>query len=297
MVLNHYESVKLHRINDFAAYQRFRIKCGDELDALHQHERDLNQQFQQSGAFNYPGTCWPLGKETQFLIDGKYPPPDGVNFRERLVCRKTGFNNRIRASIHVFEQLYQPDKNARLYLTEQHTVLFKWFKKHYAHVVGSEYLTGSHWFNRLKFRLRLFPEALNHQDLTALTYPDGCFDYVFSYDCFEHIPDYVAAFNEVRRVLKPSGKLMFSVPFDLAATNTLVRASHDDQGEVIHHVEADYHGNPVCKQGILSYYTFGWDVLEQLKAAGFAQAYGIIYWSKKYAYLGGQQLLLCAECD
>ncbi len=287
--------MELHKIKSYAEFKQFETAHEYELKALHQLEASLQERFEQSGPFHYPGISWPLGQSSQFLVDGKYPQTDSVNFRERLVCKKTKLNNRIRGAIHVFEQLFNPPKAAKLYLTEQHTALYKWFKKRYTAAVGSEYLIDSHWFNRFKFRVRLFPEPLNHQDLTALSYTDEYFDYVLSFDCFEHIPEYQAAFVETHRVLKPGGQLMFSVPFDFNSPSTLVRASINQQGEVKHHVTPEYHGNPISRKGSLSFYTFGWDLLESLKTAGFKQAYGVIYWSEQYAYLGGLQLMICAE--
>ena len=49
-------------------------------------------------------------------------------------------------------------------------------------------------------------------DATALRYEDNSFDAVICSEVLEHLPDYDAALAEVRRVLKPDGKLCISVP-------------------------------------------------------------------------------------
>ena len=49
-------------------------------------------------------------------------------------------------------------------------------------------------------------------DAQNLTYPNEFFDVVTSFDVFEHIPDDKKAINEVSRVLKKDGHLIFSVP-------------------------------------------------------------------------------------
>ncbi len=49
-------------------------------------------------------------------------------------------------------------------------------------------------------------------DATALDFPDATFDAVICSEVLEHLPDYGAALREIRRVLKPSGKLCVSVP-------------------------------------------------------------------------------------
>ena len=49
-------------------------------------------------------------------------------------------------------------------------------------------------------------------DATALRFEDGYFDAVICSEVMEHLPDYHAAIKEIRRVLKPTGKLCISVP-------------------------------------------------------------------------------------
>ncbi|MDH3453161.1 MAG: methyltransferase domain-containing protein [Gammaproteobacteria bacterium] len=43
-----------------------------------------------------------------------------------------------------------------------------------------------------------------------LPFDDGCFDVVFSKDSMIHIPDKVQIYTEIKRVLKPGGRLAFS---------------------------------------------------------------------------------------
>lgn len=49
-------------------------------------------------------------------------------------------------------------------------------------------------------------------DATALRFEDDYFDAVICSEVMEHLPDYHAALKEIRRVLKPDGKLCISVP-------------------------------------------------------------------------------------
>ncbi|MEO0589952.1 MAG: class I SAM-dependent methyltransferase [Pseudomonadota bacterium] len=49
-------------------------------------------------------------------------------------------------------------------------------------------------------------------DATALRFDDDTFDAVICSEVLEHLPDYSAALAEIRRVLKPTGKLCVTVP-------------------------------------------------------------------------------------
>jgi len=49
-------------------------------------------------------------------------------------------------------------------------------------------------------------------DATCLDFPDNTFDAVICSEVLEHVPDYDAVLAEVRRVLKPQGRLCVSVP-------------------------------------------------------------------------------------
>ena len=49
-------------------------------------------------------------------------------------------------------------------------------------------------------------------DATSLDFPDDVFDAVICSEVLEHLPDYDAALVEIRRVLKPAGRLCISVP-------------------------------------------------------------------------------------
>lgn len=54
--------------------------------------------------------------------------------------------------------------------------------------------------------------AFETGDATALRFEDDSFDAIICSEVLEHLPDYHAALVEMRRVLKPEGKLCISVP-------------------------------------------------------------------------------------
>jgi len=243
--------------------------------------------------FVLPGYCSVCKKPVDFLVDYQYSyEVDGVmtpNWRERLVCPGCHLNNRMRATVQIFEQEFQPPANSHIYVTEQTTLLYRWLKAHFEHVSGSEYLGDS------------VPDGgcndggIRNEDLTKLSFPDRQFDYILSFDVFEHIPHYGNALRECLRCLKPGGSLYFSVPFVKTAARNIVRATMSETGEVKHLLPPEYHGDPLNAAGCLCYHHFGWEILDELRAVGFEEAKALLYWSKDLGYLGGEQIIFAAR--
>jgi SAM-dependent methyltransferase len=241
-------------------------------------------------AFRIPGHCYVCRKPSKFLVDYTYASEvDGLripNWRERLICDGCGLNNRLRASLHLFDRSCSPKKNDRIYITEQTTPIYRWLLKHYPNVTGSEYLAD-----------KVPPGAkdangIRNESLTRLSFPDDHFDHILSFDVLEHIPKVEKALSECQRCLKPGGNLLFSVPFLVNARETLTRARVAENGEIEHLLPAEYHGDPLTTDGCLCFYHFGWDLMEKLRDAGFASAQALLYWSRELGYLGGEQILL-----
>ncbi len=137
--------------------------------------------------------------------------------------------------------------------------------------------------------------GIRNESLTSLSFHDGEFEFVLSFDCFEHIPDYKKAFSECARILQPEGAMLFTVPFVSGSEKNIVRARLNDAGETEHLLPPEYHGDPVNPEGCLAYYHFGWEMLNDLKEAGFSHSEAVLYWSAKYGYLGGEQIMFIAK--
>ena len=65
-----------------------------------------------------------------------------------------------------------------------------------------------------------------------------------------------------------------------------MRAEIDVAGEITHFEEPCYHGDPLSDQGVLSYYDFGMELLDNMRDAGFRESTLVYYQSIEWGYLG-----------
>jgi SAM-dependent methyltransferase len=113
-------------------------------------------------------------------------------------------------------------------------------------------------------------DGIMHQDLTDLSFADESIDMVLSSDLLEHIPDPYRAHEEIRRVLRPGGSHIFTVPFHLHLHLDDKRAYVDEDGTAVHLKEPIYHGDPVRPaEGVLVYTIFALEMLVRLRHLGF----------------------------
>lgn len=109
--------------------------------------------------------------------------------------------------------------------------------------------------------------GVRNENLECLTFPDDSFDLVITSEVLEHVADLDRAMAEIRRVLKPGGLHVFTVPVDQAQPRTVVRARLVD-GRIEHLREPVTHGDTIRSNGILAFREFGADVLSALSREG-----------------------------
>jgi SAM-dependent methyltransferase len=106
------------------------------------------------------------------------------------------------------------------------------------------------------------------QELMNLSYADASFDLVINADTLNHVSDIEEALREIRRVLKPGGMHVFSIP---AIWNraTRQRATLRD-GVLTHHSPPSHHGAPLeGKTDFLVFNECGGDFVECCVASEF----------------------------
>lgn len=283
-----------------ASLQTFRIAGMAEFQALsrvatsHALTPAIPPGIDENGTFVVPGFCWVDQRAVSFSVDFRYGTrSEGrlvPNWRERLLCPLCHFNCRQRAAIHLFEIHCRPEPKAAVYITEQISPVYRWLAAHYPNVVGSEFIGEKFSPGEVNH------EGTRHEDLTCLSFGDETMDAILSFDVFEHIPDFLAAFRECARILKPGGMLLTTVPFRTDSPMNLIRASHSETGELIHHHPPEYHGNPLNPDhGVLCYQHFGWEMLDHFTSCGFGESYALLLQSAEFGYLGGHQLTFVAK--
>lgn len=208
----------------------------------------------------------------------------GPDLREQIVCDGCAMNGRARAAVWMLER-GQP--RGAVYCTEQASTVYAWVRKHHYNAIGSEYFQDTAVQRRMQWGLKTLgiDEALMFQDATNLTFDSGSLGAILSLDVLEHIPDYRQALREFARVLEAGGTLILTAPFLPMAQKTLVRARLGAQG--VEHVQApEYHGDPLGCDGILCFYHFGWDLLDDVHQAGFSSVAMTLPWVPSFGMVG-----------
>jgi hypothetical protein len=225
-----------------------------------------------------PGFCFVCQAEVKFEV---LRPADGgeVNWRETLRCPQCGLINRWRGCLHLFDAICTPREDDRIYLTETLSPLCQNLAGRFPNLVSSEYLPDAEPGETVM----VGEQPVRVEDVTCLTFPERSFDCVLTFDVLEHVPDYRAALVEFHRVLRRGGRLLLTAPFNFRQ-ETSTRARIDEAGEVTHLMEPCYHGDPLSPEGILAFYDFGMDLLEDLHRAGFRQSYLVCYRSNELGY-------------
>jgi SAM-dependent methyltransferase len=201
----------------------------------------------------------------------------GSQFKEMLLERENSFcgtcnaNYRMRALAEtVLKLLDLPttgalikrlmnDSDSRIYETAAYLVFRAGPLKKLNNYVVSEYIE--------KKSFGASPSRIRNENLESLTFPDNTFNILMSSDVLEHVHDLNKALAEIRRVLKPGGFHVFTVPVDHELPRTTERARI--VGEKIEHLlEPVMHGDSIRTEGILAFRDFGNDVLDYMSDNG-----------------------------
>ncbi|MDG1905371.1 MAG: class I SAM-dependent methyltransferase [Arenicella sp.] len=282
--------LQLHSMDEYYAYAHANKENHQYKHLILEEllEEAKSGVVQENGMLKIGGVSYPANCATQFDLSMGGDTTD-INWRESLICPITLTNNRQRAAVHFFDLLSKPSTSDMIWVSEQVTPLYRVIDQRFPNTIGSEFLGSSLASGSVN------KEGTRHEDFTKLSFDDESLDHIISLDCLEHVPDYECALSEAARTLKPGGTFTATFPFDINSQENLIRAEVNEDGQIVHHLEPEYHGDPVTGKGVLCYQVFGWQVLDQLVACGFSQASIFLMWSQKYAYLGPDQVIIFAK--
>ena len=247
-------------------------------------------------AHDESGICSACGRQSRFVFNSWVIPDDlrsawgdpavgeAYTRRESMFCHRCCASLRVRRFSDVLLSLYGPGSPSVAHLVR--TPAFRLRDVAEVNTIGS--MGSLHaqlaQLPRLAFseyrgpdRLGEIIDGARNEDVTRLTYPDASFDLVLSSDTLEHVPDFGAALRETRRVLKPGGRHLFTVPIVASRPTTETRATLGPHGEPVHRLPPLYHGRgagiyrhiPVGAD-LLTFTEFGRDLVEHIREAGLA---------------------------
>lgn len=240
------------------------------------------------------GHCSACGAESVFVLNSWVIPDDlraawgdpavslAYTRRESLFCRLCCSSLRVRGIANVLLSLYgsgarsvaelvRQERFRRLELAEMNTIgsvgALHQFLSQLPRLAFSEYRGAD--------RLGEIINGARNEDICHLTYADESFDLVLSSDTLEHVPDFRAALRETRRVLRPGGRHVFTVPIVASRMTSIARAEIDGDGKVVHCLPPLYHGRgaglyryvPVGED-LLTFTEFGRDLEDHMRQAG-----------------------------
>jgi SAM-dependent methyltransferase len=261
--------MKVERYRDLHEWEEFAAREYASLAGEAQFLQELKLQMPVSGM---PGHCPVCEAPRNFM-----PPQEGMrpdtSFRESLQCDTCCSISRHRAAIAVLQQDLPDAQHARIYITEQASMLFMALRKRLRRLAGSEFVRSFRKRRELSAWMRSqgCRSFVRFQDITALSFRRGSKQAVVSFDVLEHVPDYRQALREFARVLKPGGVLVMTVPFYAASADSETIAFIRADGGVETFGDPEYHGDPVS-HGVLCFHHLGWDLLAAMREAGFAEA-------------------------
>lgn len=189
------------------------------------------------------------------------------SLREGLRCPGCGLVNRNRLLFDAITDTPLAHPTAGLAL-EATTPLFARLQQRLPWMEGSEYFGPEHQAGaRVPFQGRL----VQHQSITGLGHPDASLDLLVHNDVLEHVEDTARALAECRRVLRPGGACVFTMPFFPYRGHTLLRGRQREDGSIEHIEPPEYHGDGLRSEGIYTFHHFGIDFIGKVRGAGFAR--------------------------
>jgi hypothetical protein len=261
-------------------WNKFHLDNKKTLDQIWLWHETLGDK---EGLIQYPGICQICDINTSFTskshkntrINENVHFKNQVNWWAQSNCH-CSLSNLERAALSVFFETYE--KGCRVYHVGHYSLFRQWLAERLEHLTSSQFFLGKAQGEVV--------DGVRHEDISRLTFQDKSFDRLFCMEILEHVPDYETALLEMARVLKENGRAILSFPW--LGRNTyenLIRAEMMGDGTINHILEPEYHGDPAKSEGILSFRSFGWQILDDMREAGFKRASAEFIFSPLHGFM------------
>lgn len=206
------------------------------------------------------------------------------NYRETI--QVDGVVSRQRAQLLVLRGLMAagelpPLREMRCYLNEAITGYANYLRQRSPELRCSEYLPEPHHPLR---------GVVPHRDVRRLNLPPASMQCLLCNEVLEHVEELPQALSSMAEVLTLGGYLLATVPLAYGQQASIEKAVWRGEGvepELL--MEPEFHGDPVNPSvGSLVYRIPGWELLDQLKAAGFRRSELHLISSSRYGVLGAE---------
>ncbi len=227
----------------------------------------------------YSDVCTVCGEESKFCYNGG-------SVRESYRCFNCNASLRHRGLAKTILDIYSIDGVCSIkFLAENKK--FNSLKIYEPGIIGPfrkyfknfQYYFQSYYWD--DYPLGDYKENIQNQNLECLTFSDNFFDLIITADIFEHVRKPWDAFREVKRVLKPGGRHIFTIPVQFPLPEKTVYRVDTSTDFDKHILPERYH---IAGDGSKSlvYNEFGSDMLNDLNAMGLKSSYYFIDENNKY---------------
>lgn len=195
--------------------------------------------------YRAPGYCPACQQQTEFTSVSDW-------MRDNLKCRHCGSIPRERAFAHCLDQHVPQWRNLVVHeCSPADRAISARLRRECPGYIGSQFFDS--------VPRGQMQDGYRSENLEALTFADGSIDLHCHLDVLEHVNHADRCFAEMARTLKPGGKILFTVPYYPEKPATERRAAYGPKGEKYLLFPAEYHGNPISKEGALVTFHYGRD--------------------------------------
>lgn len=226
------------------------------------------RDFEQEAVIDAPlAAAWELSDRERRWLDR----------REGHHCRNCGMSKRVRMLLWSIRRRCPPGPELRILHLNQTNALAPALQR-LGSVTETVHRPDRPPGSRIDGRI--------NQDMSRLTFEDDSFDLAVHSETLEHLLEYDRALDEVRRVLKPGGIQVYTIPL-LFSRVTRQRMVRDASGRLVSRLPPSFHG---CEREFPVIWEFGGDYLRQ-RGARIREIHFDNYWRNRtvFALIEGKE--------